>query len=101
MKQGRKETITIRLVSTTFIVVALAVFKPFGLDMSQWQTYVHLFIIWVMGLGVCFISDFIMKYVLKKPNSYQQGVQYIIHRNMLFQLINTPLVSIMICLYRH
>ena len=32
MKQGRMETITMRIVSTTFVVVALAVFKPFGLD---------------------------------------------------------------------
>ncbi len=63
MKQGRIETITTRIVSTTFMVVALAVFKPFGLDAWQWQAYVR--------------------------------------RNLWFQLINTPLVALGICLYRH
>ena len=33
--------------------------------------------------------------------AYEQGVDYIIRRNLWFQLINTPLVSFMICLYRH
>ena len=39
MKQGRMETIAMRIVSTTFVVVvvALAVFKSFGLDAWQWQ----------------------------------------------------------------
>ena len=48
MKQGRIETITTRIISTTFMVVALAVFKPFGLDTWQWQAYVqqHLIILY-------------------------------------------------------
>ena len=44
------ETITMRIVSTSFVVVALAVFKPFGLDAWQWQAYVHLAVLWVIYL---------------------------------------------------
>jgi hypothetical protein len=33
--------------------------------------------------------------------SYDRGVSYIIRRNLYFQCINTPLVSLLICLYRH
>ena len=33
--------------------------------------------------------------------SYERGVEYIIRRNLWFQLINTPLVALGICLYRH
>ena len=99
MKQGRMETITI--VSTTFVVVALAVFKSFGLDAWQWQAYVHLAVLWVIGFLTCMMTDIILKYVVKLPRSFKKGVEYIIRRNLWFQLINTPLVALGICLYRH
>jgi DNA-binding LytR/AlgR family response regulator len=35
------------------------------------------------------------------PRSYERGINYIISRNLRFQLINTPLVALLICLYRH
>ena len=35
------------------------------------------------------------------PRSFKKGVEYIIRRNLWFQLINTPLVALGICLYRH
>ena len=101
MKQGRKETITTRIISTTFIVVALAVFKPFGLDAWQWQAYVHLVALGVIGFFICMLTDIILKYVVKMPRSFKKGVEYIIHRNLWFQFINTPLVALGICLYRH
>ena len=47
------------------------------------------------------ITEGILKYIVKKPRSYDQGVDYIIKRNLWFQLINTPLVVLLICLYRH
>ena len=101
MKQGSIETITMRIVSTTFVAVALAVFKPFGLDAWQWQGYVHLAAIWVIGFLICMMTDIILKYVVKMPMSIKKGAEYIIHRNLWFQLINTPLVALGICLYRH
>ena len=101
MKQGRMETITMRIVSTTFVVVALAVFKPFGLDAWQWQAYVHLAVLWVIGFLTCMMTDIILTYVVKLPRSFKKGVEYIIRRNLWFQLINTPLVALGICLYRH
>ena len=101
MKQGRKETITTRIISTTFMVVALAVFKPFGLEAWQWQAYVHLVAFWVIGFSICMLTDIILKYIVKMPRSFQKGVDYIIRRNLWFQLINTPLVALGICLYRH
>jgi hypothetical protein len=101
MKQGCIETITTRIISTTFIVVALAVFKPFGLDAWQWQAYVHLAAFWVIGFSTCMLTDIILKNVVKMPRSFKKGVEYIIRRNLCFQLINTPLVALGICLYRH
>ena len=101
MNKSRKETLTTRIISTTFMVVALAVFKPFGLDAWQWQAYVHLMVLGVMGILICMLTDAILKYVIKKPRSYDKGVSYIIRRNLWFQFVNTPLVSLVICLYRH
>ena len=101
MKQGRIETITTRIISTTFAIVALAVFKPFGLDSWHWLAYVHLAAIWLIGISICMVTDIILKYIVKMPRSYEKGAEYIIRRNLCFQLINTPLVSLGICLYRH
>ena len=91
----------IRIVSTTFVVVALAVFKPFGLDTLHGLEYLHLLVIWLLGLLVCMLTDVIVKYLVKKPRAYDKGINYIIRRNLWFQIINTPLIALAICLYRH
>ena len=101
MKQGRTETISIRIVSCAFMVLAIAVFKPFGLEVWQWQAYIHLLAIFALGLFSCFLTEVILKYVVRMPRSFDRGVSYIISRNLRFQCINTPLVSLLICLYRH
>ena len=101
MDKGKKETITIRVVSTSFTILALMVFKPFGLEAWQWQAYAHLLAMWLLGVGVCFVTEGILKYLIRMPRSYEQGVGYIIRRNLWFQIINTLLITLMICLYRH
>ncbi len=101
MNKGQRETFTTRVVSTAFVTLALAVFKPFGLDALHWQAYVHLGNVFLLGVVVCMVTDVILKYVVKMPRSYEHGASYIIRRNLWFQLINTPLVAFGICLYRH
>ena len=101
MNKGHRETLNTRFISTLFMVLAIAVFKPFGLEVWQWQAYVHLLAIFALGLFSCFLTEVILKYVVRMPRSYNRGVSYIISRNLRFQCINTPLVSLLICLYRH
>lgn len=101
MGSEKKETITIRVISVCFAVLVLAIFKPFGLEAWQWQAYAHLLAIGALGIVICFVTEAILRYILRKPSSLERGVNYIIRRNLWFQLINTPLVTLMICLYRH
>ena len=101
MNNGHRETISIRFISTAFMVLALAIFKPFGLEVWQWQAYVHLLVFFALGLFSCFLTEVILRYDLRMPRSYDRGVSYIISLNLRFQCINTPLVSLFICLYRH
>ena len=101
MSQGQKDTIRTRIISIVFTVLALAIFKPFGLDVWQWTSYVHLLAMGFSGIISCILTEGILKYVVKKPRSLDYGVDYIIRRNLWFQLINTPLVALLICLYRH
>ena len=101
MNKGHKETLNIRFISTAFMVLAIAIFKPFGLEVWQWQAYVHLLAIFALGLFSCFLTEIILRYVIHMPRSYDRGVSYIISRNLRFQCINTPLVALLICLYRH
>ena len=101
MNKGHKETISIRFISCAFMVLAIAIFKPFGLEVWQWQAYIHLLCIFALGLFSCFLTEVILRYIVRMPRSYDRGVSYIISRNLRFQCINTPLVSTLICLYRH
>lgn len=101
MNKEFKETVSVRTVSVGLSVLALAVFKPFGLESWQWKDCVHLLLIFVLGMGICVLSEIVMRYVLRMPHSLSDGVDYIIRRNLLFQIINTPLEALMICLYRH
>jgi len=101
MEKGHLETIKVRIVSISFTVLALAIFKPFGLSVWQWEAYAHVLAIGLLGLGVCMFTEFILRFVVKMPRSYERGADYIIRRNLWFQCINTLLVSLMICFYRH
>ena len=101
MNKDHKETISIRFFSTAFMILAIAIFKPFGLDVGQWQPYLHLLSLFVLGLFSCFITEVILRYIVHMPRSYKRGINYIISRNLRFQFINTPLVALFICLYRH
>ena len=101
MEKGHKETISTRFISTVFMVLAIAIFKPFGLEVWQWQAYIHLLSLFALGLLSCFLTEVILRYVIRMPRSYDRGVSYIIRRNLYFQFINTSLVSLLICLYRH
>ena len=70
MNKGEKDTIKTRVLSTSFVVLALAVFKPFGLEAWQWQAYLHLALIGVIGILICLLTDAILKYLVRMPRSY-------------------------------
>ena len=101
MNKGHKQTISTRFISTAFMVLAIAIFKPFSLEVWEWQAYVHLLALFVLGIFSCFLTEVILRLLVGMPRSYERGVSYIISRNLRFQFINTPLVSLLICLYRH
>ena len=101
MKNGQNETLQTRIISVCFTILALAVFKPFGLDAWQWEAYAHLLMVGLLGVCVCMLTELILKWVVRMPRRSDNGVEYIIRRNLWFQLINTLLVTVMICLYRH
>ncbi len=101
MDNGQKETIKVRIISVSFAVLALAIFKPFGLNMWKWEAYAHLIAIGLLGIAICMITELILKYIIRMPRLISNGVSYTIRRNLWFQCINTLLVSLMICLYRH
>ena len=96
-----KEMLKVRVASAGFVALALAVFMPFGLEASDWMSYAHFLAIFVLGVVVCLLSEAIVEKVFGLAMTDREGVNYIIRRNLIFQLINTPLIAVMICLYRH
>ena len=93
MNKGHKETITIRIVSCAFMVLALAIFKPFGLEVWQWQAYVHLLAIFALGLFSCFLTEVILRFVVRMPRSYDRGVSYM-HQHAIGVAAHLPLSSL-------
>ncbi len=101
MEKDHKETIKVRLISICFAILVLTIFKPFGLAAWQWEAYAHLLAIGGLGTVACLFSEGLLRFVIRMPRSYKRGVDYIIRRNLWFQCLNTLLVSLLICLYRH
>ena len=101
MTNGKKEVLKVRIVSVSFFVFSMAIFKPFGLGAWQWKACIHLVALWLLGFLVCLVSEAMVEYLFRMPHTNKRGVEYIIRRNLRFQVVNTLLVSLMVCLYRH
>ena len=101
MNERQKETLKTRVTSVGFAILAFAVFKPFGLGGLGWTAYPHLLVILLLGIGVCYLTEAVLKHIVRMPATLDKGVDYIIKRNLRFQMINTPLEALMVCTYLH
>ena len=97
----QKETLKVRIISVGITCLAFVVFKPIGLDALGLMLYLHFLAIWVLGVGVCYVTEGVVTHILGIPTSLDKGVEYIIRRNLWFQLMNTPLEALFICAYLH
>lgn len=101
MNRKQKETLRVRIISVGITCLAFVVFKPMGLDALGLMLYLHFLAIWVLGVGVCYFTEGVVTHILGMPTSLDRGVEYVIRRNLWFQLINTPLEALFICAYLH
>lgn len=101
MNRKQKETLRVRIISVGITCLAFVVFKPIGLDALGLMLYLHFLAIWVLGVGVCYFTEGVVTHILGMPTSLDKGVEYVIRRNLWFQLINTPLEALFICAYLH
>lgn len=89
-----------RVISVCIAVLALAAFQPFGLPLFGWMRFVHLLALGVVGVLSCGITEVLIM-LLGYGRSMDKGIKYLVRRNQLFALVNTPLVTLCICVYRH
>ena len=101
MNRKQKETLRVRIISVGITCLAFVVFKPISLDTLGLMLYLHFLAIWVLGVGICYVTEGVVTHILGIPTSLDRGVEYIIRRNLWFQLINTPLEALFICAYLH
>ena len=101
MNGRQKETLRVRIISVGITCLAFVVFKPIDLDALGLMLYLHFLAIWVLGVGVCYVTEGVVTHILGIPTSLDKGVEYIIRRNLWFQLMNTPLEAFFICAYLH
>lgn len=109
MTKEQKDTLFARTTSVGFSILAFIIFKPFRFNELGWMVYdelggmvyLHYVVLWVLGIGVCYVTEAILKSILHLPASLDKGAEYIIRRNLWFQVINTPLQALVICVYFH
>lgn len=101
MTKEQQDTLTVRVTSAGFTILVFALFRPLGMDALGWALGPHLAAIWVLSVGVCYLTEAILRHLFRMPAALDRGVDYIIRRNLRFQLINTPLAALMCCLYLH
>ena len=101
MNGRQKETLRVRIISVGITCLAFVVFKPIDLDALGLMLYLHFLAIWLLGVGVCYVTEGVVTHILGIPTALDRGVEYIIRRNLWFQLMNTPLEALFICAYLH
>ena len=101
MNGRQKETLRVRIISVGITCLAFVVIKPSDLDSLGLMLYLHFLAIWLLGVGVCYVTEGVVTHVLGIPTALDRGVEYIIRRNLWFQLMNTPLEALFICAYLH
>ena len=101
MNNRQKETLNVRIISVGFSCLAFVVFKPMAIGQLGLMLYVWFLLIWLFGIGVCYVTEAVMKYIVNMPATLDRGVDYIIRRNLCFQLINTPLEALLTCCVLH
>lgn len=89
-----------RVIGVCIAVLALAAFQPFGLPLLGWMRFVHLLALGVVGVLSCGITEVLIM-LSGYGRSMDKGIKYLVRRNQLFALVNTPLVTLCICVYRH
>ena len=78
-----------RVISVCIAVLALAAFQPFGLPLFGWMRFVHLLALGVVGVLSCGITEVLIM-LLGYGRSMDKGIKYLVRRNQLFALVNTP-----------
>lgn len=101
MTKEQQRTLIERTTSSGFVILAFVIFKPFGMGQLGWALYPHLAVLWATGVGVCYLTEAFLTHLLNRPYTWDRGVEYFIRRNLFFQILNTPLIALMYCLYFH
>jgi len=101
MDKRERETLSVRILSVAFACLAFAIFKPIDMGRLGAMLYLHLLVIFILGISICYVTETIVKYLINMPATFDRGVDYIIKRNLWFQIINIPLESLLVCCYLH
>ena len=64
MNNRQKETLNVRIISVGFSCLAFVVFKPMAIGQLGLMLYVWFLLIWLFGIGVCYVTEAVMKYIV-------------------------------------
>ena len=63
MTKEQQRTLIERTISSGFVILAFALFKPFGMGQLGGAIYLHLAILWVAGIGVCYLTEAVLSHL--------------------------------------
>ena len=90
-----------RLISAAIGTLFIAIFQPFGIIHFGWWRWPLLIGIGMLIAFSCLAVEFVVDKLFKLPNDISRGSRYIMRRNLLFESINVPLLTALLCIYLH
>ena len=90
-----------RLISACIGTLFIAVFQPFGIIHFGWWRWPMLIGIGILIAGSCLTSEFVVGKLFGLPNDIARGSRYIMRRNLVFEAINVPILTVLMCTYLH
>ena len=90
-----------RLISSLIGSAFYIFFQPFGLGQLGNDKWLLLAGLCLLQTVLAMVSEFILTFLLKLPHELEKGKSYLMRRNGLFQLINIPLITVVVALYLH
>ncbi|MGM9713098.1 MAG: LytTR family DNA-binding domain-containing protein [Prevotella sp.] len=77
-----------RLISALLSTMLFVIFLPFGLEHFGWMRWLLLAGVGAITTFSCVVAELAVRYVFRMPHAPENGMQYMVRRNMFFSMVN-------------
>lgn len=77
-----------RLISALLSTMLFIIFLPFGLEHFGWMRWLLLAGVGAITTFSCVVAELVVRHVFRMPHAPENGMQYMVRRNIFFSLMN-------------